>query len=477
MWKGLGWGLVLLGLWGMQRSAVFDDRSRGSKPSVEHGIDDEYTEFDAPAPFWRLVKPVRSYIAASASPAIAASVPHPKAGPMSRFLAPVRYDIVGRAGAQLMVDIDGDGRDELVVATAVFPQGQGLATGVAHLFKAQENGQLFLWKTQALPDAPDYAWGGITKGDFNWDGRTDIAIGLFSGIALLASNGDGTFNVHHAQVGRSMHQLGVVDVDLDGNLDVVGLSWGYIMGHDPVRDGPSTAATIFFGSGSGTVSRTEALATPQRGYNDLKIADANGDGFLDLLITSSQAFHFWVVPHDRRGSFRTAIAYPNPSSTTNGSIAAGDFDRDGRTDLVVAVPSNSPDAALWLYRQGADGSLGIPTRYASLDSPGPMLAADFNNDHLIDIGVLHEGWNDFGVFLQDDRGLNPTEHLFPVVPPLSYNADHYNRSGMSVGRLNGDACPDVAMSDFNYGLIVLSSFQCPPSQPRVSAGPLPPRLR
>lgn len=476
MLRPLGWFLIaLLGMWSVRQSGFLEAPMQQRAP-VPHEVEEDWAPVDPTVSFWRLSERARPTALAGATLPAPAAV-WSKSGPMSRFQGPVRYDTVGRAGAQVMMDIDGDGRDELVLAAAVSPEGQGLATGVVHIFKAQASGQLQLWKTQALPDAPDYIWGGLAKGDFNWDGRTDIAIGLFSGVALLASRGDGSFDVHHAQVGRSIHQLGALDVDLDGNLDLVGLSWGYIMGHDPVRDGPSTAATIFFGSGSGTVSRTLTLATPQRGYNDLKVADANGDGFLDLLISSKQAFHFWVVPHDGRGGFGAPIAYPNPSSITNGSIVAGDFDSDGRTDVVVAAPGNSIDAALWLYKQAPNGALQPPVRYASLDIPGPMLAADFNNDRLIDIGVLHEGWDDFGVYLQDAHGLNPTEHLFPVVPPLSSNADHYSRSGVSFGRLNADDCPDVAMSDFNYGLIVLLSAQCAPSAPRIMSGPLPPQLR
>src|SRR4030095_561104 len=84
---------------------------------------------------------------------------------------------------------------------------------------------------------------------------------------------------------RSVNQLGMMDVNRDGHLDIVGLHW-------------SDATRLYFGDGTGGFSGTQDLATSQYGFNDLKIGDVTSDGIPDLVIASGQDFDFWVVGQD-----------------------------------------------------------------------------------------------------------------------------------------------------------------------------------
>ena len=64
------------------------------------------------------------------------------------------------------------------------------------------------------------------------------------------------------------------------------------------------------------------------------------------------------------------------------------------------------------------------------------------------------GWLQAGVYLQGDSGLEP-EQLYPI--PY---ASHYATQGLALGDFSSDGCTDVAIADYNYGLVILHGSGC-----------------
>ena len=87
--------------------------------------------------------------------------------------------------------------------------------------------------------------------------------------------------------------------------------------------------------------------------------------------------------------------------------------------------------------------------------PETMRVVDINDDTRNDIIVLHGGWERVGVYLQADNGTLGPETLYPI----SY-ASHYYNSGLAVADFTGDDCPDVAIADYNFGLVTLEGAGC-----------------
>lgn len=394
---------------------------------------------------------------------IASSATSPESKQLS-YAFPVRHAVPGSAGAVAIGDVTGDGAPDIVVAVGTSSEG------LASIYSRKTDGSFELVRSYGLQAAYAHLNGGIVLADLNRDGTQDIAIGTSDGITLLTSNGTNGATLKRVSTGQAMNQLAAMDVDLDGRMDLVGMTWGNIMG-SYMPD----ASRIFFGDGDGGVSAMQSLATPQRGYNDLKVGDVTGDGFKDLVIVSGQAFDFWVVPHDGVAGFLAPRAYPSPGqSWKSNAVAIADVNGDGRRDVIVNEPANKPYGALWIHLQQAGGALGQPSRMDAWEVPGPMVGTDLNGDGKDDVAVVHEGWGQMGVFLQTASRVLAAPTFWPVVGLYAQGADRYNRQGMAAGDFTGDQCPDVALGDYNYGLVILQGADCRP--PRTMSTPLPPEL-
>lgn len=367
----------------------------------------------------------------------------------------IGYEMQAFPGAVGAGDVTGDQLRDIVVTTASGVDGSwgsGLwGTCSIAVFSRNAGGSLEVVANYPL-DAecrPDF--GGIALGDLNDDGVMDVAVATNDGIAVLASDGDGSLQVKYSRVGREMNQIGMMDVDRDGGLDVIGIGWGS-------GNGTSIhAMTIFYGDGAGGISNPVAMPSPQRGYNDLAIGDIDSDGMPDLIIASGADFDFWVIRHNGVDGFLPPQPYPRPGGIWGtDSVAVADINSDGRLDVVVNTYSNNPNAGVWVYAQKADGTLATPERLPTLDLPGELVTADLNGDRRDDVTVLHAGYDAVGSYVQLASGGFAAEVLDEdlAIP------DRINPQGMVVADVTGDRCPDVVFGRPDYGLIVIPREQC-----------------
>jgi hypothetical protein len=181
--------------------------------------------------------------------------------------------------------------------------------------------------TRKIINVDDNKFGAVlAKGDLNKDGVPDLISVTGGNLAILLSTGPGTYNptprlysMPPVPPGYSTRVI-VGDFNGDGNLDVAG------------SDG--TSVYVFLGNGDGTLRAplTQANIVPE------DAADFNNDGKLDVVSTFYVEGHPW-------GAKVTAIYLGNGDGTFNpngipfttsdeGQFRAGDFDGDGKMDLV-----------------------------------------------------------------------------------------------------------------------------------------------
>jgi VCBS repeat protein len=132
---------------------------------------------------------------------------------------------------------------------------------------------------------------------------------------------------------------------------------------------------------SASFSRTDF---PSLGNNHIA-ADVNGDGILDLVGTGVNSAA--VMLGNGNGTFRTRVEFPVGGQAQD--VAAGDFNGDGRVDLIVSL--SDPALMVSLLRGNGDGTFGAPVNIANTsgsDSPA-IVATDLNNDGRLDAVVAH----------------------------------------------------------------------------------------
>ena len=174
----------------------------------------------------------------------------------------------------------------------------------------------------------------VAAGDFNADGRVDLAIAnscadvdcLENGVVkVLLGNGDGTFSPHHAYqsaLNGSSTDITAADFNGDGKLDIAVVNGGYSVKGD---------VSILLGNGKGGFG--SPMPSKPDGVPLFVVAgDFNGDGKMDMAVTLL-ADSVAVLLGNGDGTFQRAVTYPTEVSPQ--LVAVADLNADGNPDLVV----------------------------------------------------------------------------------------------------------------------------------------------
>jgi hypothetical protein len=336
-------------------------------------------------------------------------------------------------------DINGDGRNDIVATAGDCDGGSGVRVLV---FLQTASGALATPRTIAVADS--VAPTGLTLADLDHDGRDEIIFGHRAGLTLVHWDPShprlpASSRFYATAVPDAALDVTVVDVNRDGALDVVGLS-------------PSQGLTIFLGDGHGAVTGQVAVGANATGYNDMKAGDFNGDGYKDIALVAGQGYlPAYVFYNDGSDDFSSPVAVdPSPGTDANsGVLASGDFNGDGRTDLVAIRDSYS----LALMLQNTSGALDAPSTLPYSHPPFAMVGDDLDLDGRDDL-VASEGGS-LNLYFQSAQGV-----LTPTVADAP--GSMFSTEGLAVGDVNGDDCPDVVTNNYAYGIVVSKGYGCNP---------------
>ncbi|MEO6104193.1 MAG: VCBS repeat-containing protein, partial [Pseudoxanthomonas sp.] len=150
-------------------------------------------------------------------------------------------------------------------------------------------------------------------------------------------------------------------------------------------------------------------------------------------------------------------------SNHTAALAVGDFNADGRGDLVL---DEARDAAnLRLYVQDSQGSLGSSLDISRNRGSGVLLAADLDRDGRTDIAMAHSGWSYIGYYLQTSTGFTPETII-------NANQNFGRANYFAAGDLNHDGCGDLVVSRWSQSPVLLYGQGC--VRPRIADCRLPP---
>src|SRR5687768_17537792 len=343
------------------------------------------------------------------------------------------YPILGNN--HIVADFNGDGVPDLAATGA---SGVGVMLGVGNgTFGPRVN-----FSTGAQSQD-------LAAGDFNGDGRVDLAVSLNSfefSLALLTGNGDGTFNAPVTFDNTAAHDdspaIVATDLDNDGRLDVV------IAHMLSCFITPCVAArniTVMLGFGDGTF-QTPFEIDVGTGMSRIAVGDFNSDGIKDLGIAGDQS-QVYVLLGIGNGSF---LKQPTINLLTAGTLGVdgtdidvADLNGDTIQDLVVAIALNGSRTAILLGNN--DGTFQ-PARIITeprLRVPQYQVIADFDRDGFLDLALsLANGTEGlFEIRLGNGDGTFRSPVLYAVPPPLS----SVGGGTIVTGDFNRDGRPDIAL--------------------------------
>jgi hypothetical protein len=327
-------------------------------------------------------------------------------------------------------DFNGDGRLDLAVANTL--------SDTAGVLPGNANGTF----QPALSAATGVGPRSVAVGDFNGDGKLDLVTANAHDLSVLLGRGDGTFQAPGTvDIGSDPASVAVGDFNGDGKLDLgvtsnvnIFLGTGYASYY---ATGESRA-NVLLGTGTGafpTLSTT-SLGSGQS-HTSATVADFNGDHKPDFATVDTDSGTARVLLGDGQGNLLAPRDFP--IGTYPLSASAGDVNGDGRLDLVTA---NFVDNNISVLLGDGAGGFAAARNYAVGSLPQSVVLADFNHDNRLDIAAAYSGANDNGVSVLLGAGNGAFS------PPLNFAAGTIPWA-VAAGDFNGDNWPDAATANPN----------------------------
>jgi hypothetical protein len=365
------------------------------------------------------------------------------------------FATAGEPRGLAVADVNGDGRPDLAVTTSGF--GSPLADVFLNTTAPGSTTPSFA-PQQTFGSQASYGYHGLAVADINGDGKPDLAVAygdtrLLDGLVSVLLNtrvpttGVASFAPPRTfAAGYGAFQPAVGDFNGDGKPDVA------VVDVSAPNGGVSVLLnTTPPGATAPSFATRQTFATG-RNPECVAVGDFNGDGKADLAIANSGDGTVSVLLNTTAPG-ATAPSFALPGTFAAGFmvayVAVGDFNGDGKADLAIANSgSGTVSVLLNTTSPGATTpSFALPQTFATGSNPSSVAVGDFNGDGKPDLVTAN--YNSTGgvsVLLNT----TPPGASFPsFAPQVTFAAGTESRS-VAVADLNGDGKPDLAVADYSF---------------------------
>ncbi len=355
--------------------------------------------------------------------------------------------------AVAFADLDGDGKPDMVVVNystnsiSVFKNTSIKGSITANSFAAAID-----FNTDANPTA-------IAIADLDADGKPDLVV-TNSGSATVTVfhnnciSGNITANSFAAAVqfatGTNPSSLAIADLDGDGKPEIVVAN--YNDNTVSVFHNTSSIGSINTGSFNSKIDFATGLLP-----TSAAIADMDGDGKLDLVITNGRSYTFSVLRNtSTSGSINSSSFAAKVDFATAAlpySVALGDLDGDGKLDIAIANESNN---TVSVFRNTSNignitaSSFAGKVDFTTGDLPFSVAIADIDGDGKPDMVVANSDSANVSVFRNKCIPGAISSNSFAA--KVGFKAGNAPYSA-AVADIDGDGKPDIAVANYNSNTI------------------------
>jgi hypothetical protein len=293
---------------------------------------------------------------------------------------------------------------------------------------------------------------GTQTGDFNSDGITDVAVVHLLGgnVSVYYGNGNGTFQPPvFWGMNSNSYSLVVKDFDGDGRDDMVVTNFESNLVSVRTSTGNGFSAIKTFATGNG------AVFPASTGVDPIQAGDFNNDGKLDIVVGNTRHHFLSILLGDGAGNFSAPIksdvdpsgSLPRPSQIGPRSLSVADFNRDGKLDVAVGLlgkwePGMDIPGDLRIMVGDGNGNLSLLYEYETGQYSYSVYSDDFNSDGIADLAISSVS----------NVGSNPYRIVvlqgdglgaFSSAQTLNPITENSNPGGISSGDFNRDGFVDL----------------------------------
>jgi tetratricopeptide (TPR) repeat protein len=289
---------------------------------------------------------------------------------------------LGSSRGACFIDYDEDGKADLFLVAA--------NQGKSHLLRNLGNG-----KFEDVTDKAGLAGVGegfgCAAGDFDNDGKTDLAVCEVDGIRLFHNDGSGKFTdvTNKAAITREKGCVGAtfVDYDHDGDLDLY-------LTMAPGTGTERHTNRMWRNNGNSTftdVSAETGLGVEATGAG-IAVSDFNNDRAIDVVVAGgANGASIYLNPREGKFTQLPGIDFPKENLPPAVGVTVLDFDKDGWMDLAF-THTGAPGLSLWRNVNGKKlERVALPE--LGWKKGWGITWIDFDNDGWLDLVAVGESAN------------------------------------------------------------------------------------